>query len=380
MLSGRAPASSSSLVEQAPCRCRAAGGRVHDELGDPVVVEPRVAGEGAVAVPDEQVLPAPAGPPCWSRSSASSESGRTPSAAVAARSSARTSSTSRGSQVVAQLRPQTSSESAAVVGRRRPARRRRRVGHLLVELVADVADGADQRLVLDAELGPQPADVDVDRAGAAEVVVAPDLLQQLRAGEDPARVLGQVLQQLELLVGEVERAAAQLGGVAVLVDDELAGLGDAAVGAVRGCRGGQPAGGGPLQPGVDLGRAGGVEQDVVDAPVGRQRDQPALGQDGDQRGGDAGGGEQAAQRAGLDEVVAGVDEDDVPGVAVEQAGQLGGDHAHLVAEQPQRGQHLGRRLSCRGHEYESHVVSSRGRGRPMSSPDLRRRCRGERAG
>ena len=76
-------------------------------------------------------------------------------------------------------------------------------------------------------------------------------------------------------------------------------------------------------------------------------------------GGHAGRGEQAAQRAGLDEVVAGVDEDDVPGVAVEQAGQLGGHHAHLVAEQPQGGQHLGRGLARRGHEYESHVVSSR---------------------
>ena len=73
------------------------------------------------------------------------------------------------------------------------------------EPVADVAHGADQRLVLGAELGPQPPDVDVDRAGAAEVVVAPDLLQQLRPGEDPARVLGEELEQLELLEGEVER-------------------------------------------------------------------------------------------------------------------------------------------------------------------------------
>ena len=73
------------------------------------------------------------------------------------------------------------------------------------EPVADVAHGADQRLVLGAELGPQPPHVDVDRPGAPEVVVAPDLLQQLGPGEDPARVLGQVLQQLELLVGQVQR-------------------------------------------------------------------------------------------------------------------------------------------------------------------------------
>src|SRR5690242_12396447 len=64
------------------------------------------------------------------------------------------------------------------------------------EPVADVADGADQGLVLGAELGAQPPDVDVDRARAAEVVVTPDLLQQLGPGEDPARVLGEELEQL----------------------------------------------------------------------------------------------------------------------------------------------------------------------------------------
>src|SRR5436190_16183142 len=79
------------------------------------------------------------------------------------------------------------------------------------EPVADVAHGADQGLVLGAELGAQPPDVDVDRAGAAEVVVTPDLLQQLRTGKDPARMLGEELEQLELLEGEVERAAAEAG-------------------------------------------------------------------------------------------------------------------------------------------------------------------------
>ena len=73
------------------------------------------------------------------------------------------------------------------------------------EAVADVADRPDQRLVLAAELGPQPPDVDVHGAGTAEVVVAPDLLEQLGPAEDPAGVLGEELQQLELLVGEVEQ-------------------------------------------------------------------------------------------------------------------------------------------------------------------------------
>src|SRR5206468_359400 len=90
------------------------------------------------------------------------------------------------------------------------------------EPVPDVAYGADQRLVLGAELGPQPPDVNVDRAGAAEVVVAPYFLQQLRAGEDPPRVLGEELQQLELLEGEVEHAAAQAGRIGGLVDGQLA--------------------------------------------------------------------------------------------------------------------------------------------------------------
>src|SRR5262245_30773730 len=77
------------------------------------------------------------------------------------------------------------------------------------QLVADAADGRDHRLVLGAELGPEAADVDVDRAGAAEEVVAPDLLEELGPGRDPAGPGGQEPQQLELLVGQVEGAAAE---------------------------------------------------------------------------------------------------------------------------------------------------------------------------
>ena len=94
------------------------------------------------------------------------------------------------------------------------SRARSRVGDgasgLLVEFVTDVADGSDQRLVFGAELGTQPPYVYVDGAGAAEVVVPPDLLQQLGSAEDPAWVLGEVLEQLELLVGQIQRSAAQL--------------------------------------------------------------------------------------------------------------------------------------------------------------------------
>src|SRR5690348_3671188 len=90
------------------------------------------------------------------------------------------------------------------------------------ESITDVPDGPDQRLVLGSELGAQASYVHVDRSGAAEVVVAPDLLEQLRAREDAARVLGEVLQELELLEGEVEDPALELRGVGGLVDGEVA--------------------------------------------------------------------------------------------------------------------------------------------------------------
>jgi hypothetical protein len=67
------------------------------------------------------------------------------------------------------------------------------------EAVSDIADGADQGLVLGSELRPQPAHVHIDGPGAAEVVVAPDLLQQLGPGKYPAGVLGQELKQFEFL-------------------------------------------------------------------------------------------------------------------------------------------------------------------------------------
>ena len=55
-----------------------------------------------------------------------------------------------------------------------------------------------------AELGPQPPDVDVHRPGAAEVVIAPHLLQQLGPGEDPAGMLGEELEQFELLERQIQ--------------------------------------------------------------------------------------------------------------------------------------------------------------------------------
>ena len=55
---------------------------------------------------------------------------------------------------------------------------------------------------------------------------------------------------------------------------------------------------GQPQPGLDLGRPGGVEDDVVDAPVAGDAGQAALGDDDDQRDRDARGADDPAQRLG----------------------------------------------------------------------------------
>src|SRR5439155_9905304 len=163
--------------------------------------------------------------PPWRRwSMTCSESGRTPSASVARSTSRATSRTSVGSS-----RPTTSTRTPGASSLEGLVTRRRlgHGGHRLLgpsvgtrhhEPVADVAHGPDRGLVLGTQLGPQPADVDVDRARAAVVVVAPDLLQQLGAGEDPAGVLREELDQLELLEGQVEHPATHLRGVGGLVD------------------------------------------------------------------------------------------------------------------------------------------------------------------
>ena len=120
------------------------------------------------------------------------------------------------------------------------------------EPVAHIADGANQVLVVGAEFGAQAADVDVHGAGAAVVVIAPDLVEQLGPGENAPRMLGQIFQQLEFLVGEVQGPAVDAGGVAVLVNDDAGRL-DLVVLTPPG------AGDGQADPGLDLGGPGRVK-------------------------------------------------------------------------------------------------------------------------
>ena len=80
--------------------------------------------------------------------------------------------------------------------------------------------------MLGAELGAQPANVHIDRPGATEEVVSPHLGDQLLPGEDPARVLGEELEQLEFLVRQLQRTAPQSGRVGVLLDREVTQAGE----------------------------------------------------------------------------------------------------------------------------------------------------------
>ena len=77
--------------------------------------------------------------------------------------------------------------------------------------VAGAALGVEQpRLAAGLELAPQVRDEDVDRVGRRDRVVAPDVLEQALAGDDQPLVAHQVLEQLELAVGELDLALAAL--------------------------------------------------------------------------------------------------------------------------------------------------------------------------
>ncbi len=114
-----------------------------------------------------------------------------------------------------------------------------------------------------------------------------------------------------------------------------------------------------LDPGLELGRAAGVQDDVVHAPVVGDDGEAALGDDQQHRHVGAGGADQPAQVAGVGEVLAAVDEDQVGVGGLEQRAALGGQDLDLVAEQGEAGQHLGRRLEGAGEQQQrAHGVSS----------------------
>src|SRR5439155_434984 len=194
-------------------------------------------------------------------------------------------------------------------------------------------------------------------------------------------VLGEELEQLELLVGEVERTTLELGGVGVRVDGQLAGLDQPAGAAGAGL--GEPADGDP-QPGLDLGRAGDGEDHVVDAPVGVHRDQAGLGEHGEQRHAEAGRAEHPAGGAGVGELGAGVHQDDVGAGAGDEHADVARRGTHRVGQEVECAEHRlarGRRSqqqdlhtsppSCRGGRGPGVSGVTDGRGRTRIPDDLR---------
>ena len=127
------------------------------------------------------------------------------------------------------------------------------------------------------------------------------------------------------------------------------------LGVVGVAAGGEPADRQP-DPGLELGGAAGVQHHVVHAPVGGDDGQAALGDDQQHGLVGAGGADQAAQVAGVGEVLAAVDEEQVDLGRLEQRAALGGQDLDLVAEQGEAGQHLGRGLQGAGQQQQgAHV-------------------------
>ena len=73
---------------------------------------------------------------------------------------------------------------------------------------ADAAHGVDHpRLAVRLQLAPQIADEHVHDVAVHLEVVAPHPLQQLLAAQHDAAMAGQLLEQLELAPGQLDRAA-----------------------------------------------------------------------------------------------------------------------------------------------------------------------------
>src|SRR3954453_6676128 len=102
------------------------------------------------------------------------------------------------------------------------ARRQRMERRSSTEDVARAADRVQQaRLAAGLELAAQVGDEDLDRVRLRERVVAPDLVEQPLARDDDALVAHQVLEQLELALGQLDRAVAAKHLVRVRIEIEV---------------------------------------------------------------------------------------------------------------------------------------------------------------
>src|SRR6478672_13527241 len=86
-----------------------------------------------------------------------------------------------------------------------PARRQRIGRRLYAEDVPRAADRMEEpRLATGFELPSQVGDEDLDRVRDRQGVVAPHLVEQLLARDDHPPVAHEVLEQLELALGELD--------------------------------------------------------------------------------------------------------------------------------------------------------------------------------
>ena len=168
------------------------------------------------------------------------------------------------------------------------------------------------------ELLAQAADVDVNGAGVALVVVAPDEVQETVPAVDAAGVFYEELDEVEFARGELDGAAVLACGAAVGVDLEAAALDDGGGGAGGGH-------GGPAQQGADAGLelqdVEGLRHIVVRAGLEAQELVRILAAGGEHD--DGHGGEGADLLAGLQPVEARHHE-----VEYDEAVVPGGGHLH----------------------------------------------------
>jgi hypothetical protein len=117
--------------------------------------------------------------------------------------------------------------------------------------------------------------------------------------------LRQISEQLELGVGEIEVDAVDCRGVAGLVDEDTPGLDRRLSGGAGRLRGREP------DSEVDLGRSGGGQQDVVEAPVAGEGGETAFAGHDQQRRLLASGIDRPAQGPGFHQVATGIEQEDV---------------------------------------------------------------------
>src|SRR6266545_3344948 len=96
-------------------------------------------------------------------------------------------------------------------------RQRARPNISVVEGVADAADGADQAGAVAVHLAAKVGHVDVYEIGVGGVVVTPDVVENLHAGDDAALVAHEEFEKAELLRTELDDAASALRPAAAQV-------------------------------------------------------------------------------------------------------------------------------------------------------------------